>query len=228
MVVRLESLYKDSIFIYEYMTADLSAQFINHVKSVLRDAEMNTSLISSDIINIEGMTGTKTRHFYNNLLRMPDARYLEIGSWKGSSVCSAMYKNNATVICIDNWSTFGGPKKEFMANLNKYKGNNNVTFIEQDCFKVDISALPKFNIYMFDGEHTYDEQYNALTYYYNCLDDIFIFVVDDWNYGRVRQGTRDAISKLNLKNLYEKEIFTEYNGVKDGWWNGMAVYVLQK
>lgn len=210
------------------MITDTSVEFKNHVESALRDAEINSSMISSDIINMEGMTGTKTRHFYNNLLRIPDARYLEIGSWKGSSVCSAMYKNNATVVCIDNWCTFGGPKQEFMENLNKYKGNNNVTFIEQDCFKVDVSALPKFNLYMFDGEHTYDDQYKALTHYYNCLDDIFIFVVDDWNYPHVRTGTRDAISSLNLKNLYEKEIFTAYNGVQDGWWNGMAVYVLQK
>ena len=210
------------------MTADLSQQFINHVESALRDAEMNTSLISSDIINMEGMTGTKTRHFYNNLLRMPHATYLEIGTWKGSSVCSAMYKNNATVICIDNWCAFGGPKNEFMENFNKYKGDNNATFIEQDCFKVDVSSLPKFNLYMYDGEHTYDDQYKALTYYYDCLEDIFIFVVDDWNCPTVRRGTRDAISKLNLKNLNEKEIFTPCNAVKDSWWNGMVVYVLQK
>ena len=37
------------------------------------------------------MTGIKTRHFYNNILNTDDARYLEIGAWKGSSICSAMY-----------------------------------------------------------------------------------------------------------------------------------------
>ena len=29
---------------------------------------------------MDGMTGKKTRHFYNNLLNTEDARYLEIGT----------------------------------------------------------------------------------------------------------------------------------------------------
>jgi len=90
--------------------------------------------ITNEIINIDGMSGTKTRHFYNNLLNTEDVRYLEIGTWKGSSVCSAMCGNKATVVCIDNWSEFGGPKAEFLINFEKFKGENNATFIENDCF----------------------------------------------------------------------------------------------
>jgi len=71
---------------------------------------------------MEGMSSTKTRHFYNNLLQMTDARYLEIGTYKGSSVCSAMFNNRAKVICIDNWSEFGGPRSEFLINFKKYQG----------------------------------------------------------------------------------------------------------
>jgi hypothetical protein len=59
------------------------------------------------------MTGVYTRHFYNNLLTMDDARYLEIGTWAGSSVCSAMFKNKAKVVCVDNWSQYDGPKETF-------------------------------------------------------------------------------------------------------------------
>lgn len=200
----------------------------NHIDSALRDAEIGRSKITPDIITMEGMTGTKTRHFYNNLLTLNDARYLEIGTWKGSSVCSAIYGNTAMVHCIDNWCTFGGPKNDFLNNLNKYKGNNDVKFIESDCFKVDVASLPKFNIYLFDGEHAYEDQYNALKYYYECLDDIFIYMADDWNYDRVRNGTRDAVSHLKLNVLYEKEIFTQYNGVTDGWWNGLGIMILKK
>jgi len=200
----------------------------NHVESALREAKVGRSRITQEIVSMEGMTGTKTRHFYNNLLTLKDARYLEIGTWKGSSVCSAIYGNNANIICIDNFCTFGGPKLDFLNNLSKFKGNNEVKFIESDCFKVDVASLPKFNIYLFDGEHTYEDQYNALAYYYNCLDDIFIYIADDWNYETVRKGTQDAITNLKLNVLYEKEIFTEYNGVNDGWWNGMGIMILKK
>ena len=200
-----------------------------------QNAENNISKITNDIITMEGMSGIKTRHFYNNLLNTEDARYLEIGTWKGSSVCSAMYKNKAKVICIDNWSEFGGPKIEFLINFEKFKGDNEATFIENDCYKVDVSTLPKFNIYMYDGNHTNESHYNALLHYYNCLDDIFIFIVDDWNWQDVRDGTINSIQKLNLKVLYEKEIRTTLDNsvpsepqLSQNWWNGIYVAILQK
>ena len=201
-----------------------------------KNTENNISKITNDIINMEGMSGTKTRHFYNNLLNTEDARYLEIGTWKGSSVCSAMCGNKAKVICIDNWSEFGGPKSEFLVNFEKFKGENEATFIENDCYKVDVSTLPKFNIYMYDGNHTKENHYNALLHYYNCLDDVFIFIVDDWNWKDVRDGTINSIQKLNLKVLYEKEIKTTNNDTHPEWgspeqkeWhNGIYVAILQK
>ena len=206
------------------------------IETAFKNAENNISKITNEIINMEGMTGTKTRHFYNNLLNTKDARYLEIGTWKGSSVCSAMCNNKAKVLCIDNWSEFGGPKNEFLVNFEKFKGENDATFIENDCFKVDVSALPKFNIYMYDGNHSCECHYNALLHYYNCLDDIFIFVVDDWNWKFVRDGTINSIQKLNLKVLYEKEIKTSNNDThpklgspeQKEWHNGIYVSILQK
>lgn len=213
----------------------MEKKYINHLKKSFKNADKNISKISSDIINIDGMSGLKTRHFYNNLLEMDDSRYLEIGTWKGSSVCSAMYGNNAKVLCIDNWSEFGGPKDEFLQNVEKFKGVNNVTFIENDCFNIDTSTLSKFNIYMYDGKHDYESHFNSLNHFYKCLDDIFIFIVDDWNFESVRNGTIDSIERLGLEALYEKEIrltcnneHTPLNIAHDTWWNGIYVAVLKK
>ena len=205
------------------------------IETAFRNAENNISKNTNDIINMEGMSGTKTRHFYNNLLNTEDSRYLEIGTWKGSSVCSAMCGNKAKVVCIDNWSEFGGPKSEFLVNFEKFKGENEATFIENDCYKVDVSKLPKFNIYMYDGNHTNENHYKALLHYYNCLDDVFIFIVDDWNWKDVRDGTLNSIQKLKLKILYEKEIRLTWDNshtpqpqAKDTWWNGLYVAILKK
>lgn len=206
------------------------------IERALQNAENNISKITDDIINMSGMSGKKTRHFYNNLLNTEDARYLEIGTWKGSSVCSAMCGNKATVICIDNWSEFGGPKSEFLENFEKFKGENYATFIENDCFTVDISTFPKFNIYMYDGNHTTESHYMALNHYFNCLDDTFIFIVDDWNWKCVRDGTIDSIQKLNLKILYETDIRTTTDDThpiwgspeQEAWHNGIYIAILQK
>jgi hypothetical protein len=208
----------------------------NLIETSLENAEHYKSKINDDILKLEGMTGVKTRHFYNNLLNTDDARYLEIGTWKGSSVCSAMIGNKANVVCVDNWSEFGGPKSEFVSNFEKFKGDNNAIFIEENCFHLDIEKLPmKFNIYLYDGNHSAVSQYLALDHYYDCLDDTFIFIVDDWNFLEVRTGTKMAIETLKLKVLYEKEIrLTNDNShtpeplASQTWWNGLYVSVLQK
>jgi hypothetical protein len=205
------------------------------IETAFQNAENNISKITDYIINMDGMSGTKTRHFYNNLLNTEDARYLEIGTWKGSSVCSAMCNNKASVVCIDNWSEFGGPKSDFLVNFEKFKGENDATFIESDCYNVDVSTLQKFNIYMYDGNHTNDSHYRALSHYYECLDDVFIFIVDDWNWKDVRDGTINSIQNLNLKVLYENEIrltwddsHTPQPEASNTWWNGIYVAILQK
>jgi hypothetical protein len=209
--------------------------YIEHIVKSFDDAENNLSKITDEILAMDGMTGKKTRHFYNNIVNMADARYLEIGTWKGSSVCSAMCNNNATILCIDNWSEFGGPKDEFLANYNKFKGSNNARFIEDDCFKIDTAELGKYNIYMYDGNHTSDSHYKALEHYINCLDDIFIYIVDDWNAREVREGTLSAINKLNLSVLYEKELrlthdnsHTPFQLAGETWWNGIYIAVIKK
>jgi hypothetical protein len=210
-------------------------KYKRQIEHAFHAAEIGQSQITEEILNMEGMTGQKTRHFYNQLLNMEDARYLEIGTWKGSSSCSAMCGNTAKILCIDNWSEFGGPKEEFLSNFEAYKGQNEATFIESDCFAVDTSKLSKFNVYMYDGNHSHDSHYRALVHYINNLDDTFIFIVDDWNWYDVRNGTYESIKKLNLEILYEKEIrLTQDNThtpeplAKCTWWNGIFVAILRK
>jgi hypothetical protein len=199
-------------------------------------ALMEESSITEEIMEMKGMSGRQTRHFYNALLKMDDARYLEIGTWMGSSVCSAMCGNKATVVCIDNWSEFDGPKDMFIQYFTKYKGENTARFIEADCFKLDVSTLPKFNIFLYDGAHDEESHYKALTHYYDCLDETFIFIVDDWMWPHVREATYRSIKDLGLTTLYSREINTRVEGstpiedyaAKKQWWDGIFVAVLHK
>ena len=220
-------------------------------------AENNISKLNSDILEMEGMTGIKTRHFYNNICNMKDVRYLEIGTWKGSSICSAMFGNKITCTCIDNWSLFSGPGAEelkkhlpdsafsvkdiFFKNYNEYKGENLSNVIECDCWEVDVSKLNKYNIYMYDGDHNKTSHYKALNYYYANLDDEFIYLVDDWNWDSVQNGTYQSIIDNNCKIIYKKEIITNNKNHpswgkgdgeragKDGeWHNGIAIFILKK
>lgn len=85
---------------------------------------------------------------------------------------------------------------------------------------------------MYDGNHDINNHYRALSHFYGCLDDIFIYIVDDWNWLEVREGTMSAINNLKLNILFEKTIrLTNDNSTtsaKDTWWNGIYAAVLQK
>jgi len=204
------------------------------VESSFEKADKCDSKIDFYIRLMQGMTGLKTRHFYNNLGSHDCIRYLEIGSWTGSSICSFMKGNKTRCVCIDNWSEFEGPKEIFMLHFNEYKGDNDATFIESNCWDVDAKTLGKFNMYMYDAAHDEESHYKALSHFMECLEDEFIYIVDDWNVEHIRKGTEDALLSNNLEVIYKKEVFTDKNpGAQHGvnindWHNGIVVYVLRK
>lgn len=212
-----------------------------HILESMAAAENLQSKITPEILAIDGMSGAKTRHFYNNVLSKEGMRYLEVGVYKGSSTCAAMCGNKNTVVAIDNWSEFGGPKNIFLQNFNKFKGENDATFLEQNCFQVDTAALveklggKKFNVYMYDGPHQQDQHCKALTHFIPCLEDTFIYIVDDWNWQGVRHGTKKGIEDNKLKIEFETEIRSTFdNSVppkkerEENWWNGIYIAILSK
>jgi hypothetical protein len=186
---------------------------------------------------MEGGSGKKYRYFINNLISSIDnARYLEIGTWAGSTACSALYGNKVKTVCIDNWSEFGGPKDLFFANLDKIKSADiDFSFIESDFRKVDYSNIGKFNVYMFDGPHSEQDQYDGIAIAQPALDDEYVLIVDDYNGPGVRLGSQTAIKDLNLKIVSSIEILTRIDDVHpmvshehSDWHNGYFIAVVQK
>ena len=70
----------------------------------------------------------------------------------------------------------------------------------------------------------------------NSFFGFFIFIVDDWNYPEVRNGTHKALKKLNIKIISKIEIKTTQNDKEPqllkfhfgDWHNGYFVAVCQK
>ncbi len=178
------------------------------VKAALAASLTGNSEIDRQALMIPGMSGRCYRHFINNLVRMtPEARYLEIGTWAGSTLCAAISNNRVSATAIDNWSEFGNPKPLFETYIARFKtADARVRFIESDFRAVDFSALGKFNIYLFDGPHEYQDQYDGLEMALPALEERFVLIVDDWNWERVREGTRGAMHANRVSPLYSIEI----------------------
>ena len=84
---------------------DSELLLIQKVEYSISNAERGISSLASEILKLEGMSSPKVRHLLNNLCALPGARYLEIGSYKGSTWISALYNNSSTLISstsIDN------------------------------------------------------------------------------------------------------------------------------
>jgi len=193
--------------------------------------------IDPAVLAMDGMSGRKYRLLINNLIEaIPDARYLEIGTWAGSTLCSAINQNQVRATAIDNWSEFGGPKAQFLSNLERFKTPGaEVTFIESDFRKIDYASLGRFNVYMFDGPHTTADQYDGISLPLPALEDEFVLIVDDWNHGPAREGTLKALAALNLTVLHAFAIRTTLDGSHptlarqaSDWHNGYFIAVVSK
>jgi len=218
-------------------SGDETSEIAVKIKSALDKALANDHKLPEGILTLIGMSGKKYRMLINNLIAsISDARYLEVGSWAGSTACSAMFGNTLRAVCIDNWSQFEGPKDVFHSNVNAILTPAiNFSFIENDFRQVNFASIGKFNVYLFDGPHDHDDQYDGIAMALPALDDQFVLVVDDWNWRQPREGTISAISKLGLKVLTSLEIRTTDNdtdgaefGQNGDWHNGYFIAVVSK
>lgn len=205
---------------------------IEHVKKSISTAENGMSQLPPEILAIDGMSSSKVRHFLNNVCSLPQASYLEIGVWKGSTFISALYGNKQmkNAIAIDNWSEFGDPAEQFMGNTKKWLSNSSFMFYDQDCFKINKKTIfnNKVNIYFYDGNHARESQKLAFTYFNDIFEDTFIAIVDDWNWPQVAAGTDDAFKNLKYKILFEAKLFSAGDADRQNWWNGLYVAVISK
>lgn len=221
----------------EKVVVKTEGNFDSPMASILKksydDAVNEKFKISEEVLAMAGMSGRTYRKFINNLVEnLPDPRYLETGSLKGSTVCSAMYGNKVKVACIESWHW--DYREEFKRNTDSVRTNDiDFNFFESDFRGVDYNNIGKYNIYMFDGPHSARDQYDGVYLAQPALDDNHILIVDDWNWGEVQKGTWSAIKYLGLKVTSMIEVFTlnhsaENGNEKGNWHNGYLIAAIEK
>jgi hypothetical protein len=184
---------------------------------------------------MEGWSSDVIRHFLNNVVRSSKANnYLETGVWKGSTFISAMYRNvKVNGIAIENFCT--AERSAFIENTTMYLSDINWQLLEIDCTK-EIPDIAKIDVYFYDGPHESKDQYYAFTAMDKNFNDIFIAIIDDWNWPEVREGTRQAFTGLNYTIVKEWEFYStgdiNHSSVGDRqqgkWWNGTYIGIIEK
>jgi hypothetical protein len=202
----------------------------DYINSCIVSSITGETKLNNKAIEFDGMSSFKVKNFLNRLVEHPGSKYLEIGVWKGCTFYSALCKNKPSyAVAIDDWSGFNGSSsmEEFKRNISDIESPFEIFC--NDCFTFDKKLLKdKINVYFYDGDHSAVSQEMALTYYYEVLEDKFIFICDDWNAPDVQEGTRRGIAKTGLKILNEWILPAKFNGDKENWWNGLYVIYASK
>jgi hypothetical protein len=179
---------------------------------------------------LDGMSGQSFRHVLNEILKA-SSNYLEIGTWKGSTACAALDRNQLNAWIIDDWSDFGGPAQAALKNLSRFVGSSRLTIISQDFKTVDYEVLipGQVDTYLFDGPHAEECHVLGAKVIDSLRFQSLIFIVDDWNWQEVRDGTLLGLSEINATVVYKLEIFPRAKRLFQfsRWHNGYCFFVLE-
>jgi hypothetical protein len=225
-----------------------------HVDNSIRSACANKSKLGPELTHdsvllagdnteekLIGFSGYQFRHFLNNLCDLQNANYLEVGTYQGSTLISAVAGNEDVldnVYAIDNFSEFdsaGETEKIFRNNLAKFLRNDGskVQFFNEDCFGFDVDELEPIDIFFYDGDHSEECQRKAFEYFEPAFADVFIAVIDDWEQAPVRRGTRAALESIGFEIVSSRAIVpaerpSPFENPSPQWWNGTHVAVLRR
>ncbi len=184
---------------------------------------------------IPGMLSIKKQQLLNLAYRFlnEDEAYLEVGTYMGKSLVSAMLANplRPTYAC-DNFSLFPESSIEtVMTNLARYGLQEGVTFYDRDFRAIcNGECLPTpVGLYFYDGAHDEQSQYEAIKLAEPFLAEQACVIIDDWRCtpdsgSYAEAGTKRAIAESPHAWRMLYDLPARFNGDRAMWWNGVAVY----
>jgi hypothetical protein len=123
------------------------------------------------------------------MLNKPDAIYLEIGAWLGSSASlMASHPQKTTVISVDLWdlNPNGVKLESFKNNLNLFNKNNYPTIaiqgssMDTNIISKVFSVVNSVDILYIDGDHSFEGCLNDFINYKNLVSNGGYIVFDDY------------------------------------------------
>jgi hypothetical protein len=153
-----------------------------------------------------------------------DQKFVNVGVWNGFTFLAGLV-NNPTKRCvgIDNFSRFGGPRRQFMHRFETCKTAKHDFF---DLDYVDYFAHAhegQIGFYIYDGRHAYEDQLNGLSMAEKFFSDTCLILVDDTNLEAPRQATLDFIagSQYSYEMLFDQRTAANAHPT---FWNGVMLF----
>lgn len=151
---------------------------------------------------------------------MPGEHYVEVGTFRGASLISAMEGNDGLFVAIDDWSREGGDNHQLVSNLDRY--GLRATIIDGDAFETLRRGVPSpIGVYYYDNGHEYEQQLDGLRLAEPYLASPALVIVDDTDWERVERAVDDYLAAQPRAT----EIYRVDGGDRGrpDWWYGMRV-----
>ena len=214
--------------VYEARSGKKLPQIVHDVVNELVD--------SVEYVNNLEIPGLTSKRVQNLLMGLGDKvnTYLEVGSAMGATA-AAVGVNDIDIHCVDNWSGEIQPQRNNFAlpnnTLDEFK--NNTGHVKQlavhntDMLTVDLTTLPKIDMFFYDGPHDFENTKKAVEYYSSVFSDTALLILDDANWTEVVKGAEAGVESSGLDIVYNRLLLNEVEN-PNMWWNGLYIMVVKK
>ncbi len=105
-------------------------RFLRELPAALEDVSRFEAILE----DVEGLAQPNNLALLNVAARClaPGEHYVEIGTYHGTSLISAMQGNDGQFVAIDNWSLGDGSNQQLVSNLDRY--GLHATIVDGDAF----------------------------------------------------------------------------------------------
>jgi hypothetical protein len=189
------------------------------------DEDTHLKKLIAPLLPIRRMSRLTNAALLNTAVRqMPEERlFVNVGVWNGFTMLAAMEGNEERrCIGVDNFSEFGGPKDAFLERFTSRRAAAH-RFFDQDYVDFFAAGLDRpLGVYLYDGEHGYDNQYRGLMIADPFYADDAVIVVDDTNLDRARNATLAFAedSRHDWEVVYDQRTVDSRHPTL---WNGLMV-----
>jgi hypothetical protein len=155
-----------------------------------------------------------------------DEVYLEVGSYQGGSLVSALFENDAKAVSVENFSQFTESNSQSILwdNLLKFDMENRV-IMENDDFRSFFANKAatelKIGVYFYDGAHDTQSQLDGYELALPYLADQCLIFVDDYRYPEVKESVRlFLLAHPEFHVIFEREPAENFDPY---WWDGLVI-----
>lgn len=156
----------------------------------------------------------------------PGELYVEVGTYQGGSLISALRDNSARAIGVDSFGEFTASNSLQITtgNLQAFGVQDRVVLHNQG-FKEFFAQCPadmKIQVYYYDGAHDYETQLAGMEAGWPFLQRGGLMLVDDYTYNEVSRAINQFVAR-HVGEVKFQFVVLPFENTDETWWNGCVV-----